>query len=424
MLTAVLAVGLTGLIITAWLLAIASHAKLGTDLVNAKLDAVRTGLAAAAGAGAAVGLMLAFRRQYHQEISTALTDHDATQRRITDLYTKAVEQVGSEKAPVRLGGLYALERLAQDNQQQRETIVNVICAYLRMPFPLQAPDSTLAALDSGDTAQTEADTSPAPNGTGGSWQQEKQVRLTAQRILSDHLRRPDPDHKADGLVDSRFWGGMRLDLTGATLFDFNLDRSMIAEALFDGATFSGDAQFTDAIFNRSSQFREATFSGDAWFIRASFNDHAYFNEATFNDHAWFGQATFNDVAWFEKTIFKSTAQFDNATFSDKGGRFSEATFNRSAGFNKTIFNGDARFTDATFNRSSQFREATFNDTARFNNATFNDAAQFSEATFDKPAAIHFTGAEVRSSDNHVWPKGWQISGDSKGGLTVVRSRQH
>ena len=71
----------------------------GTDQANARLDAVRTGLAAGAGAGAAVGLMLAFRRQHHQEIATVLTDLDATERRITELYTKAVEQLGNDKAP-------------------------------------------------------------------------------------------------------------------------------------------------------------------------------------------------------------------------------------------------------------------------------------------------------------------------------------
>lgn len=113
-------------------LAIASGANPGTDRANLRTDAVRTGLAAGAGAGAAVGLMLAFRRQYHQEVVTELTDRDATERRITELYTKAVEQFGSDKAPVRLGGLYALERLAQDDPAQRQTIVIVICAYLRM----------------------------------------------------------------------------------------------------------------------------------------------------------------------------------------------------------------------------------------------------------------------------------------------------
>jgi hypothetical protein len=128
MLTAAVAVALTAFVVTTWLLTIASHAAAGTDRTSARLDAVRTGLAAGAGAGAAVGLMLAFRRQHHQEIATVLTDLDATERRITELYTKAVEQLGSDKAPVRLGGLYALERLAQDNPAQRQTIVNVICA--------------------------------------------------------------------------------------------------------------------------------------------------------------------------------------------------------------------------------------------------------------------------------------------------------
>jgi hypothetical protein len=107
MLAALVAVVITAFVVTIWLLTIASHAKPGTDQANARLDAVRTGLAAGAGAGAAVGLMLAFRRQHHQEVATVLTDRDATERRITELYTKAVEQLGSDKAPVRLGGLYA-----------------------------------------------------------------------------------------------------------------------------------------------------------------------------------------------------------------------------------------------------------------------------------------------------------------------------
>ena len=52
--------------------------------------------------------MLALGQQ-HQEIATALTDRDATERRMAELYTRAAEQLGNDKAPVRLGGLYALE---------------------------------------------------------------------------------------------------------------------------------------------------------------------------------------------------------------------------------------------------------------------------------------------------------------------------
>ena len=174
--------------VTTWLLTIASDANPGTDQANARLDAVRTGLAAGAGAGAAVGLMLAFRRQHHQEIATVLTDLDATERRITELYTKAVEQLGNDKAPVRLGGLYALERLAQDNPAHRQTIVNVICAYLRMPFSLTPRPASRTRGHRRRTGEPATETEATADGIGDTWQQERQVRLTAQRILADHLR--------------------------------------------------------------------------------------------------------------------------------------------------------------------------------------------------------------------------------------------
>jgi hypothetical protein len=43
----------------------------GADRARVRVEAVRTGLAAGAGAGAAVGPMLAFRRQAHNERRTA-----------------------------------------------------------------------------------------------------------------------------------------------------------------------------------------------------------------------------------------------------------------------------------------------------------------------------------------------------------------
>lgn len=100
--------------------------------------------------------MLAARRRRSAEPDLEPKDHDATQRRITDMYGKAADQLGADKAPVRLAGLYALERLAQEHPLQRQTIVNLLCAYLRMPF-------------------TEGE-------------EELQVRKAAQRILTLHLR--------------------------------------------------------------------------------------------------------------------------------------------------------------------------------------------------------------------------------------------
>ena len=120
-----------------------------------ELDAIRTAGALMAGAGGAIALLLAARRQRsteltleHQREVAAATERDAAEQRITELYTRAVDQLVNEKAPVRLGSLHALERLAQDNPAQRQTIVDVLCAYLRMPYtPPREPPVQDAAED-------------------------------------------------------------------------------------------------------------------------------------------------------------------------------------------------------------------------------------------------------------------------------------
>jgi hypothetical protein len=53
------------------------------------------------------------------------------QRQITDRYTKAIEQLGSGKLHVRLGGIYALERIAVDSARDHPTVVEVLSALLR-----------------------------------------------------------------------------------------------------------------------------------------------------------------------------------------------------------------------------------------------------------------------------------------------------
>jgi hypothetical protein len=156
---------------------------------DAQLEAIKTAGTIVLGTGGAAALWLTARRQRTSEIAliqkhldqqaidrahqlqeevARTTNADAESRRITELYGRAVDQLGSDKAPVRLGGLYALRRLAQYNPEQRQTIVDVLCAYLRMPYEAAA-------------------------GT-----QEEQVRLAAERVLAKHhllernRNRPEP----------------------------------------------------------------------------------------------------------------------------------------------------------------------------------------------------------------------------------------
>jgi uncharacterized protein YjbI with pentapeptide repeats len=414
MLAAIGAVAVTAFLITAWLLTIAGHAAPGTALTNARLDAVRTGLAAGAGAGAAVGLMLAFRRQHHQEIETVLTDLDATERRITEIYTNAVEQLGNDKAPVRLGGLYALERLAQDNPPHRQTIVNVICAYLRMPFSLTAPASTQAPEANKEQGGPGTEAEAEQIDIGDAWQQERQVRLTAQRILTEHLRHDEgSDQHSGNLFGTRSWPGLSLDLAGASLINFEMSGAAVVDALFNGAAFSGNAYFNGA-----------TFSGTVQFTGATFGRWAQFNGAIFNGDAWFDEATFSDTASFDKATFEGDASFYWAKFSSHfqvvSARFVDVTFSGNATFANACFTGSASFYGATFSGITHLSSTTFS-TVDFDRATFGDHTWFGGATFTSDGGSwSFTQTRILAPGaGSSWPKGWRLAQDDSGGHTLV-----
>jgi uncharacterized protein YjbI with pentapeptide repeats len=328
--------------VTAWLL---REAVTADDPAAARVEAIKTGLGVGAGTGGVFVLLLAVRRQWHQEITAIDTTFDATERRVTELYTKAADQLGSDKAPVRLAGLYALERLAQDNPSQRQTIVNVLCAYLRMPYtpPGEPPTNDDPKLRKELlTEHREAI-------------QEREVRLAAQRILPHHLQ-PENDETGDPV--ETFWTDIDLDLTGAALIDFGLDSCTMRTARFRSATFTGNAGFFSA-----------TFTGNADFTSATFTDEAVFYGATFIDHADFGSATFSGETNFWDATFLRNADFTSATFTD-------TTYFRSASCA-----GTADFTSATFTASADFRAATFTGTASFTSATFAEGMPSEMAQF-------------------------------------------
>ena len=373
--------------------------------------------------------MPAFRRQHHKESATVPSDAHATERRITELYTNAVAQLVSDEAPVRFGGLYALERLAQDSPAHRQIIVNVICGYLRRPFsptaPAGKPEPEVAKGQKEPAAEDEA----RPDGIGRTWQQERQVRLTAQRILAEHLRDDrTKDPQSTDTPSSRFWNNIRLDLTGATLIDFNLVNGVVADANFHGATFSGDAWFGEVAFGGAAQFSGATFTGDAsfggaafsgaarfggaafsaaaQFSGAAFSAAASFGGATFSGDALFGRAVFRGAANFPETAFRGDALFGEAAFS-RGAGFRRAAFGGVAGFHKVAFGGDAGFRKAAFRGDAWFDAAAFGGDAWFDKAAIGGDAGFGEAAFGGVAGF---GGATFSGD--AWFGGATFSGDA------------
>jgi uncharacterized protein YjbI with pentapeptide repeats len=55
----------------------------------------------------------------------------AQEGQITDRFTKAIEQLGKPELDVRLGGIYALERIANDSERDHWPIMEVLCTYVR-----------------------------------------------------------------------------------------------------------------------------------------------------------------------------------------------------------------------------------------------------------------------------------------------------
>jgi hypothetical protein len=109
------------------------------------------------------------------------------QGHITDRYSKAIEQLGDDQLTIRLGGIYALERIARDSERDHPTVVEVLSAFVQEEghgAPTTAPDLTIAevlgALVRGRSGPAEVpQSSPDPIGDNGPNESELPPNATA-----------------------------------------------------------------------------------------------------------------------------------------------------------------------------------------------------------------------------------------------------
>jgi uncharacterized protein YjbI with pentapeptide repeats len=455
---ATVAVGVTGALL----------GRLGPDASpRLEMEAARTGLLAGIGFAAVAVLILMFRGQraghraraeelrLARDAAAGGAYADARVRRDAEL-ASAVERLGGATPPVRLGGLYALERLAQERPEVRAAATEVLCGYLRLPYAA-APDGV----------EDEAAES------------EREVRRSVQRVLARHLTPAGAD---------AYWGLLDLDLRGAVLLDADFagvafaaldarSAAFLGDADFDGASFADAARFERAEFTGETRFRgaefdgpaafdrvafrgpvafrgarlaaasfrgaafaapvafravvfsgptwfdsvgfgstttfaEASFGGDACFDKAFFARQVGFRAATFEGAAGFRGASFTGVAAFERATFAALAGFDAATFSGVAG-FDDASFTGEAGFHGTTFCAHAGFRGVAFDGPAAFEEATFAREADFTGAVFGGVAQFRGATSHRPPAL--TGATATDPEAaHSWPAGWDVAPGAPG----------
>ncbi|MGW0891787.1 pentapeptide repeat-containing protein [Saccharopolyspora sp. NPDC002578] len=303
-------------------------------------DLIKVALTVVGGIGGVVALVVAYRKQKlgesaERRLESAEYREDV--RLFSEEFSRATEQIGSDKAPVRIAGMYVLERLADSNIDQQQTIANVLCAYLRMP--------STASENNDDKSELE-------------------VRLTVQRILEKHLQ---PGEDLLNTPDT-FWPDIELDLTGASLYDFSLTKCLIKECSFVNATFTGRSLFSKTTVEKFASFREARFKSDAWFAQVNFKDKSFFARSIFDGFAWFSNAEFyGDCSFVEAEIKKAV-------------------------FSSAVFWAECKFKDSHFDKVAMFRDARFRGPLSFENCVFHQGAWLNLSNFESEA--NFTKIEA------------------------------
>jgi uncharacterized protein YjbI with pentapeptide repeats len=294
----------------------------GEPVPRDPLDLIKTTITVAGFVGAILVGVYGYRKQRLTEGDA----HRADAEQLAQRYTTAAGQLGHEKAAVRLGGVFSMARLADDWDEQRKECIEVLCAYLRMPYET---DPTSPKYREG----------------------EREVRLTIIRLIRDHLRDPD---SADT------WCDRDLDFTGATFDggDFHLAMFTGHEVSFDHAKFiGGETSFIGAQFVGSDvSFHRAEFiSGNVLFNYAKFTDgRVLFNHTEFaGGEVSFVCAEFatgSNVSFFNSRFITGPVTFNGATFSGDEVSFLRAEFAGGKvhfGFAEFI-DGEVSFDNAEF----------------------------------------------------------------------------
>ena len=288
------ALGLAGL---TWLaLALLHHPKLPqppTVSLHDFIGVLQLVFASVAGAGALVALVMAYRRQRVAETATA---HDRS-RVLNERFTTIAGQLGDDQAAVRLAGVHAMAGLADDWEENRQTCIDILCAYLRMPYEPEPGDD-------------------APAQERLAFRSGREVRHTVIRIITAHLRHNAPVS----------WQGLNFDFTGVVF-----DGGDFSKAVFSGGTVS----FDDAVFSGGRvSFGGAVFSGG----EVSFGSAMFFSGGEVS----LGGAVFSggEVSFGSASFCGGEVSFGSASFS--GGRvyFGGAAFSGGeVSFGGVVFSG-------------------------------------------------------------------------------------
>lgn len=190
----------------------------------------------------------------------------AQQGLLNERYQKGAEMLGSEVLPVRLGGIYALARLAEEHPEQYHVpIIQLFCTFVRNPTRSKESQSKPENQPSHELSLRE-DIQAVMTAIGS----RSEVGLSYEKATKSFAL--EIQHSATRVTVSRrayFW----LDLRGANLRGVDLCEANLSSTNFYGADLS-KSQLIEADLSKS-QLVEADLSS-AMLFRANLSD-VYFN---------------------------------------------------------------------------------------------------------------------------------------------------
>lgn len=208
-----------------WELGAAARTLTAADRAKAINDVRSTLLQGVGGAVILLGAYFTYR-----QLQTA------REGQVTERFTRAIDQLGHAEVDVRLGGIYALERIANDSLDDRATITEVLTAFVRghAPWPPRLESQPLrdAPIEQVPELQVRAP--------------DVQAALT---VLARRRSSPKPSRRLDlHASDLRKASLFRADLQAADLRSATLSGAMLLDAELQEAILHG-ANLQEAILH-------------------------------------------------------------------------------------------------------------------------------------------------------------------------------
>ena len=309
------------------------------------------------------------KEQIRQFDENAFKDRKAERR---ERYTKAVEQLGSKEAPVRIGGVYTLvglvdEWLEEENLSEPErlkegqVIINNLCAYIRSPFTLASHYDELSK-DNPISEGVYKDNQQEFYTDKAEFKAETDVRLSIMKEIHDRLQNPEINTQGA-------WSDFEYDFSGSTFFyPVDLTKSYYKKPVnFSDSTYQGEANFSDSTYQGRANFSGSTYQGEANFSGSTYQGEAGFSGSTYTGWADFGEST------YEKNVIFSTFA-------------SRSTYEGWAGFSGSTYQGEAYFSGSTYEGGADFTRSTYTGWAYFSRSIFYNETYFGKDKYSNSSS--------------------------------------